>query len=222
VNLLTAVKLYQDSVFRHISSCLPEIPDIKEQTKKLFKREYDGNFEYRFMEALRNHAQHRGTPVHWASVGSHWIDPNKDTGLMEYSLYYSAQKEKLISDETFKISILNEMPEEVNLCAATRKYIESISCVHEQVRKMICECVLNSRQAFEGAINNYKSEYDGNVIGLHTYAYEGSQKVDEVPVILNWDDVRVHLVNKNSQLINLIKRYATNQVRNKYEGGLSF
>lgn len=215
VNLLTAVKLYQDSIVTHISVCLPEVTDIKEQTKKIFAREYDNNFEYRFMEALRNHTQHRGVPVHRASVGSHWTDHNKDIGLMEFSLYYSTRKEKLLSDKSFKVSVVHEMPDEVNLCAATRKYIESISCAHEQVRKMIGERVSESRRAFEDTVNSYKSEYDGSVIALHVYAYDNNQKVDEVSVMLDWDDVRVRLVNKNRQLINLSKRYATSHAHKK-------
>lgn len=215
VNLLTSVRLYIDTLASHISVCLPEVIDAKEQTEKLLKKEYDNNFEYRFMEAFRNHVQHRGTPVHRAFVGSHWTDVDKNNGLSEYFLYYSAKKEKLLSNISFKKSVLEEMPDEVNLCFTTRKYIESISTIHDQARKMIDCCVSKARQTFEDAIRIYKLEYEGNTIGLHAYAYNNDRKAHEIPILLEWDDVRIRLVNQNRQLVNLSKRYATGQAHNE-------
>ena len=64
INLLTASRLYLytlDTLAKEISNY---DPDINCRVKKLKSREYDENFEYRFMEALRNHVQHRGLAVH--------------------------------------------------------------------------------------------------------------------------------------------------------------
>ena len=215
INLLTSVRLYIDTLASHLSICSSSVADIKGQTKKLFEKEYDDNFEYRFMETFRNHVQHSGIPVHYTSVGSYCTDLDKDKGLKEYSLYYSARKEKLISSKSFKRSVLKEMPDEVNLCNAIRKYIESISSIHEQARKMINCNIAEARRVFEEAITSYKSEYDGSIIGLKAYKYKDNQVVDEVFISLKWDDVRLYLVRKNRQLINLSKRYATSQAREK-------
>ena len=209
VNLLTSVRLYTDTLASHLAACLPEISNIKDKVKNLFKTEYDNNFEYRFMEALRNHVQHRGAPVHKVSIGSQWTDIDKINGLSEYSIYISAQKEKLLSDNSFKKSVLNQMPDEVNLCAATRKYIESISFIHHQAREMIDCNVVKARRIFEDTINLYKTENEGKFIGLHAFACDDDRKIDEVPLFLDWDDVRKRLVIQNRQLINLSKRYVT-------------
>jgi hypothetical protein len=198
-----------------LQHAFPEIPSIKERAGNLFKKEYDDNFEYRFMEALRNYVQHRGAPVHRISIGSQWTDIDKTNGLNEYSIYFSAKKDKLLSDNSFKKSVLNQMPDEVNLCVATRKYIESVSYIHQQAREMI-ECnVVKARRTFEDTISLYKAENEGKSIGLHAFVFDDNRKIDEVPLFLDWDDVRERLVIQNRQLINLSKRYATNQVRNK-------
>lgn len=66
VNLLTASRLYMDHLSQHVKTCLlNETANVK----SLFSSEYDGCFEYRFMEALRNYVQHRGLAVHSSQLG---------------------------------------------------------------------------------------------------------------------------------------------------------
>lgn len=61
VNLLTSTKLYLDQIYQHVKVCNLDLANIiKQKTNK----EYDSVFEYRFMEALRNHVQHHGLAVH--------------------------------------------------------------------------------------------------------------------------------------------------------------
>jgi len=213
VNLLTAVRLYTDQLSSHICSCTSSDENIKTEIKKLFSTEYDASSEYRFMEALRNHVQHSGIPVHRISTGSKWID--LDDGLLEYSLYFGAQKQELILDKGFKKKVLNEMPDEVNLRAATRNYIEAISRIHKHAREKIEEVVKSSRLYLERAIRDYKVVYEKEPIGLYAYEYQREEKTDEVPIITKWDDVRRELEKRNRELVNLRKRYVSSQAHNK-------
>ena len=100
VNLVAAVRLYTDQLSSHICVCFPSDENVKTEVKNLFSSEYDKSFEYRFMEALRNHVQHCGIPVHRVSMNVKWTAPVD--GLLEYSLYFCAQKKELILDENFK------------------------------------------------------------------------------------------------------------------------
>jgi len=182
VNLLTSVRLYKDHlVCHHLPACLPGESGIKECAEKIFSDEYKKNFDYRFMEALRNHVQHRGTAVHRVAPSSKWTD--LDDGLLEYSLYFSAKKEYLLADS--KVTkrdklVLNEMPDEVNLCSASRSCIESVSAIHNQVREVIQKSVTEARASIEAAINEYKSVYKDDFVGLHAYTFDGNKKIDEV------------------------------------------
>lgn len=214
VNLLTAIRLYRDTVDKHIKACISEENLIVKPLGNLFTSEKEKLFEFRFMEQFRNYVQHYGIPVHRTSIGSRWVDSGNETTLLEFSLYYSAKKDKLILDPKFDKSILNEMPDEVNLCDATRKYMESISFIHDKVRKIINLKVTKARSAFEDAINEYKSLSGGNFIGLGIATYENGQVLEHTPISVEWDDVRIRLLNKNSQLINLSRRYVTNKVLN--------
>lgn len=213
VNLLTAVRLYTDQLSSHICACIPFDEQLKTDVKALFSAEYEASFEYRFMEALRNYIQHSGAPVHRISTGAKWTD--FEDGLLEYSLYFGTQKEELFLDGSFKKLVLNEMPDEVNLRTATRNYIEAISRIHKQAREKIETVVDSSRLCMDRAIRDYMVIYEKEPIGLHAYAYQGEEKIDEVLILTKWDDVRRELVKRNVVLVNLRKRYVSSQAYNK-------
>jgi len=213
VNLLTAVRLYTDQLSSHICACIPSEENLKTGVKALFSTEYDANFDYRFMDALRNHVQHSGMPVHRFSTGAKWTD--LEDGLLEYSLYFGAQKKELAEDDSFKKRVLNEMPDEVNLRIATRSYIEAISRIHQQVRDKIGPVVDSSRLCLDRAIRDYMVIYEKEPIGLYAYAYLDEEKIEEVSILTKWDDVRRALVERNGALVNLRKRYISSQAHNK-------
>ena len=213
VNLLTSVRLYVDQLSSHICACLPIDKDAKAKTKALFSAEYDSRFEYRFMEALRNYVQHSGIPVHRVSTGAKRID--LDDGLLEFSLYFGAQREELASDRSFKKKVLDEMPEAVNLKSSSRIYIEAISNIHEQGRLLIENEVNESRSILEKAIRDYTVVYEKEPVGLFAYEFQGDAKVDEVSVLTKWDDVRKELLKRNGKITNLGKRYVSSEAHNK-------
>lgn len=82
VNLLTAARLYVDQFPRHVRDCLADESQLA-LAKSWLNQAYDSAFEYRFMEALRNHVQHNGVPLHWWSVGS----KRTDEDLREFSVF---------------------------------------------------------------------------------------------------------------------------------------
>ena len=214
VNLLTSVRLYIDQLSSHICACLPNDIKSKSNTKALLSAEYDSCFEYRFMEALRNYVQHSGIPVHSVTTGAKWTSQDDD-GLLEYSLYFGTQRKELASDGGFKKQILDEMPEEVNLKLASRIYVEAISNIHAQARSYIEAEVEFSRRMIDLAIRDYMVVYEKEPIGLFAYEFQGEEKVEEVPILTKWDDVRRELIKRNRQLTNLGKRYVSSESHNK-------
>lgn len=210
VNLLTAVRLYTDQLSSHIRACIPHDENAKTDVKGLFSKEYDASFEFRFMEALRNYVQHSGIPVHRISTGAKWTD--LDDGLLEFSLYYGAQKKELIQDDDFKKKVLSEMPDEVNLRFATRIYIEAISRIHKYARDKIVKIVDSARLDLDKAIGDYMVVYEKEPVGLYAYEYQGEEKTDEVLILTKWDDIRRELVKRNGELVNLRRRYVSSKL----------
>ena len=68
VNFLCTARLFVDQIRQRIGACGGDSAAIK----KRISDAYDAAFEYRFMEALRNHVQHSGSAIHGLSFGGDW------------------------------------------------------------------------------------------------------------------------------------------------------
>lgn len=212
VNLLTAARLYLDQLPQDIAECLPSDDTASSLVKTKCSEQYEQHFEYRFMEALRNHVQHRGIPIHSVSQGSRWTS-HGEHGRMEFTVDIAVQRRYLEEDEKFKKTILNEVFGDVDLTAACRRYIESLSAINQFARDLTAESVVSSRQTIEDAHRRYSELYSGNSIGLTASALKDGREILSIPLLLDWDNVRMELQNRNSQLIDLRMRYVTGRLR---------
>lgn len=212
VNLLTAARLYIDQLHRHVRAAIPEVHTVKEDVKNLFSKEYDQKPEYRFMEALRNYVQHREIPVHWTQHNASSDDSGEERQLI-YSIELRSQKEYLQEDDDFKKKVLEEIPEEVDLKMATRVYVECISRVHCGARKLVEQSLKESRSIIDSTRESYQKVYSEKFVGLHAICIEDNKVVDSIPLLLDWDDIRLKLTKRNSELVNLRNRYVTGRVK---------
>ena len=217
VNLLTSSRLYVDYLPQHVRECIPHRDDAKMLVKSILKKEYHENYEYRFMDALRNSVQHCGLPVHWTSSGAEWTDLGKDglseDSMLEYYLEFAAKRSSLEEDGGFKRAVLNEIPDKVDLKATTRCYIESLSKIHNTVRELIQESVQKSRLKLEDAHSQYSKIYSESLVGLCACKTDDQKLVETVLLMLDWDNVRVELQKRNRKLVNLRKWYVTGKVK---------
>lgn len=208
VNLLTSTKLYYDQIEKHVRICMHGDHDCGRQAKIYFSTEYDTHFEYRFMEALRNHVQHYGLAVHSLSLQSKWVGPHEDHQLINQIKIF-ATKHDISLNSGFKKTVFHEMPERVEIIKAIRIYIGCFSNVHIKIRTLISENVSSSRVNVENALNNYKETNSGNAIGASAYIVNvdnpTAKPIEQFALLLDWDDVRVGLVNKNKTLHNIYR-----------------
>ena len=86
VNLLTATRLYKDSLHRHVRAIIPGFKGIKDEILNLFTQEFEHNPEYRFVDELRDYVQHRGVPVHWTQHHSY-----RDESEKEHKIIFSVE-----------------------------------------------------------------------------------------------------------------------------------
>jgi len=205
VNLLSAARLYLDQLPQDAKHCLPDGVDVKSLIQKQCSSEYDNHFEYRFMEALRNHVQHRGIPVHLTEYHSEWKSTDVDP-YIEFSVRISASRTDLEKAGKFTKKILDEMGEQVNLVVATRRYVESLSTIHDYTRKIIEDTVNSARTAIESARRRYALVYSDSLTGLCASASDETQEISSVSLMLDWDDVRIEQQERNRKLVNLSKR----------------
>ena len=70
LNLLSTCRLFQDSKKSHVEKILGADSEIVSQVAQKNSELYDGSFSFRFMEALRNYAQHRAFAIWKLGLGS--------------------------------------------------------------------------------------------------------------------------------------------------------
>jgi len=214
MNFLTSVRLYSDRLTAHYCACLPLETGIKGRVESLHVTEYERNFDYRFMDALRNYIQHYGTAIHHTMFGERLIPPHVN-GLVEIYSSFSADKEVLSLDPHFKKQILDEMPDKVDLISASRGYIEALSSIHSNVRQMTSKSVNEARSLIQTTIDDYIAVYKKDLVVLSAYVFDEKTKIDEIPLFLYWDDIRIHLQKRNKQLINVKRSYVTGQSKKR-------
>lgn len=208
INLLTSTKLYYDQMEKHVRICMHENDSSGKVAKSYFSEEYDRHPEYRFMEALRNHVQHYGLAVHSLSLPMKWIGEGENKQMVNTIKIFTT-KDELNKDETFKKRVLNEINDKTDLVKSTRVYVGSYSSIHSKIRSLI-ECnVSAARKNIEEALNNYKEASNGENIGVYAYSVVSDNPNDkpseQFPVILEWDNVRLRLYNKNIAFPNISK-----------------
>lgn len=208
INLLTSTKLYYDQIEKHVRICMHGNDSSGKVAKSYFSEEYDRHLEYRFMEALRNYVQHYGLAVHSLSLPMKWIGEGESKQLVNTIKIFTL-KDELSKDKTFKKSVFHEINEKTDLIKSTRVYVGSYSNVHSKIRNLIEGNVSSARKNIEEALNNYRDANNGNDIGVYAYSVTSDNPNDKpigkFPVILNWDNVRLRLYNKNIAFPNISK-----------------
>jgi hypothetical protein len=212
VNLLTSARLYVDQMTQHVEACVPNMENVQLTTKSFFASEYDTNLSYSFMEALRNYVQHRGLPVHYVTMTTSRVEENGES-LLEFRVDLRAVKSQLKKDKTFKKKILNQIDDEVDLRKTTRQYIQSLSVIQSKIRVLTKESISNARSHIQNMQDEYKKVCSESVLGLNACYSISNEITDKVPLISEWDDIRIKLETRNGALIGLSRSYISNKIK---------
>ncbi|OAI13001.1 MULTISPECIES: hypothetical protein [Methylomonas] len=210
INLLTSTKLYLDQSPQDLKKVLSSQVIATDQLNMEKKRLYDKCFNYRLMEAMRNHVQHRGTPIHFFKPETDRHRGPNESIEFRYDVY--ARKSDLIEAGKFKASVLAEMSNEVSLSAAVRDYISCIGKIQNLVRELTQNEIDRARGKIDSMHQRYKNLYVGDTIGLAALATSKDDKQNVVPLLVDWDDVRIELANRNSVPENLSALYVSTRV----------
>jgi len=215
INFLTSARMYMDQTAKDIRMCMGNEESAQILFSKAKSQQYDGCFEYRFMEALRNHVQHFGFPVSQV-VANNRFEKQEGGGRWSYTVEVVALKNSLSENRKFPKKILSEMPEKVEIGHALRVYMASISCVQEIVREAVEVKVDLARANIEEAFARFElPSYANNVIRASRQEEKNidnaeKKEIDSFNIFLVFDDIRKRLQGLNVEMRNLPKRIAAN------------
>lgn len=202
INFLATARLYADHVVRDFKHLVLS-ESFADAAKRLLSQAYDETLGYQFVCELRNHVQHRAVAVHGIKSRS------RGTSWSESAILY-CQKKLILDDRgDFKLRVLEQLDEQVDLMAMFRAYMVSVSRVQIALRRLICQACIDSREVIDSAIKDYASNQKGStderaqVLGVTAVKVEDGCFTAPVPLVLDWDDTRVALAEKNSRAIHL-------------------
>jgi hypothetical protein len=123
-----------------------------------------------------------------------------------------SKREFFEENKQFGKRILAEIPATVELLQASREYLEGLSAVHDKIREIINTPTLEAREVFQRLIQIYASVNEGETLGLSVIDISGNERKKVTPVFLEWDDVRLKLVARNTTLTKLGTRVAASRL----------
>jgi len=210
MNFLTAHQSYVDQVvqdFKHLELGKPLLAigvdarvTFKDLAERQLRETYDGSEHYRLICALRNHAQHSAAPIHGVR--------GQGKACWAESLIFYSLKTVLAQNKKFKPSVMDEIDESIDIRATCKKAMEQVSAAHVKLRKMVQTHCDAARTAIERAHLDMAKEVGS---GDKVYALwlccqeEGSEETQRATLMLQWDDARKALQEKNRHAIANIR-----------------
>ncbi len=208
-NYLSTGRAYVDKIPTVASKCFAKLEEsqIKTAIKTELSKQYDSSFDYRFMEALRNHAQHSGKALNVLRPGL-VQDLNHSDNSRELFIEPICSKTYLIEQGGFKSAILKECPESVNLLKCTRNHLLGLSRVQRAIRSLtktavsIAACHIEEGQAMlQGKVSGSLQATEAALI------IRGNEVKEKIPLLMQWEEVRTWLLKRNEGIPDGISRY---------------
>lgn len=214
-NLLQTCRSYID----HVPHYLGKLDDgvLKAAFDELRKTAHAANFGYRFMDAMRNYAQHRGVPLHGSTYNAQWTgDLSDDTkGLLQHSVAASINLDKIREDKNFNSKVRAEVEgmDKLDVSTLTREYIEALGSIQTALRAQSKESLTTWKCTVRSAIEQYAVVNKGNAVGLSVAEFSDDDRL--IAAVNIFDDLlerQERLARRNGSLVNLRLRYVTNEI----------
>lgn len=201
-NYLSTARAYVDKIGGATSRCFDssEAKSVGSLVKGLLAEQYDAAFDYRFIEALRNHVQHSGTALHILSQGSRRISigATKKETVFETFLLPQCSKARLAELGGFKVGVFAECPDMVNLLDCMRGHVLGLSRVHRRIRSQTAAAVSIASGHIQEGQRELAGKVTGDLDATEAVAIEGDVEQESIPLLLHWEEVRCWLVERNT------------------------
>ena len=205
VNLLTSLRLYIDQTDHGLSELFGN-PSTELESIKIFRSKlYDQNLGYRFLEALRNHVQHCGLPIHIISYNQALVEQPKGANLSQVTVAPKINIEELAANGGFKKTVLAELRKlgikQLDARPFTREYISCLNIIHKEIQSTIKSRFEKAKQIYETTVAEF-SVIDGQSIQLPRIICSNANGQIHETVELTTNFLRYHseLIGRNSKV----------------------
>jgi hypothetical protein len=213
-NLLSSSRGYLDRAPQCLGKLDPS-GGLQSHFRKEARQAYDDSFAYRFMEALRNYAQHNGHPVHSAMFDRRRVDKGSEA-LWRYITGANIDLSELARDPKFKKSVIKEatdLGDRLDAFRLAREYVEKLGDVHQAARKQLMAANFVHVAPVADAIKRYEDAGgDRHGLAVHQRQSDGTHRRIRSILIEPFDRFEL-LRQRNGSLHNLSRKYASGELR---------
>ncbi len=215
LNLLTSARMYTDQIVGHVRRCLPDQSNKRNCIKKLICDKRTNSWDFRFLELLRNYAQHSGLSVHWTSYRMKAKETNERM-LSECTLDYAVEPKWFDEDTVNKLRMDRNglsiiASDRIHLKQPIRRYMDSLRDIHTHVRELIEDNVNESRCLIQSTLSNYTIKWNREISCLEARKINDTgSELEKALLMLDWDCERIKLQKRNSSSKRLERGYVTN------------
>ena len=209
LGFLSTARYFLDSLWQ----VLKKLMNTAEQraVKEFISEVYDRSLEYRFMEGLRNHSQHHSLPLRRFTVNlKSDLTEGRYTAL---SIRLLIAKKELEKAGKIKQSVLELLPEKIDLLYAIRVYLSKLSAIWFHVDSLTSDRVKLSRNLIDTTKDFYMAETKLPSSGLvATHFNENGEVIHREDILTDWDDERKLLGEKFHDLKNFSTLYISGKI----------
>jgi hypothetical protein len=190
LNLLSSITLYLDSFKEDLDTKISVyLKDEMKLIDEYSNSELKNNPKNKIMKYIRNHIQHNGLLIDKWFLEGKKITEDLNEEIIGFYIDKNSIKARFYLS---KSNYFNEIDEDINLKNYIREYVDFISRVHNLFRETINEKVKISREYIESIFLIHK-EYKF----LFLSKIEKNNLIEEIPLFLDWDNIRIELESKN-------------------------
>jgi hypothetical protein len=216
-NLLSSARLYLDQVKHDLSRGFGgKSSSIYQQAVEKISSEYDSNFSYQVMEAIRNFTQHRSLPVEGISYPMVRDESGSEVGT-KFQIIPILAVNELKKDRGIKKELIEYLEKQkddkniVNIVPFVRGYIESFGRIHDRIRGLTGHSAVFAERMIQDFLLPLREKYPGSAISIRLQ--EGKKILREEYIFENLFERREKFLWKNQLLHFLSTRYVTGDCR---------
>lgn len=180
LSLLTAARSYHDQRPQDLRTISTAENLLIENSDAIFESIFDTSFDYRIMEALRNHAQHHRLPI--SSYGLRRANVETEAGLstIRCTIDPKFQLEELSENKKIRKKTRDEIRERniewVDSKYTIREYVAGIVNGHNAIRLMLKPLLEQAYSIIRSARESYRGSHEDARDARFVYAYSGSRE----------------------------------------------
>lgn len=217
MNVMTSARGYIDQLPQITSSIFGKKDPRSTGALEILRKAYDQRQGYRTFEALRNHIQHAGLPVHMIRYSTRMIGEFPKL-IATKSVQVLSKPQILAADKQFKPSTLKElldMGEQIDLHPLLCQYVAGIADAHYYVRTEAKILADTATLTLANLLDEYatvclKEEYLPGVV--YAVQFKGDVGVDTVPLSTGNDEYLEYLRSINMHLDGADKNFLIGNV----------